>query len=208
MGANSALVSEHVTVLESLATVEARDAYTAGHSRRVRRLALAIGSELGLEGEDLRALGDAALFHDIGKLAIPDEILLKPTSLTADEWELMRSHCDEGARMVERVGFVEEAAPAIRHHHERFDGTGYPAGLEGESIPLAARVIHLADALDSMLTTRIYRPGRPAREALTEVWRGTGSQFCPACVSALVRVIAQGALEHMGVPKRALVTAV
>jgi HD-GYP domain-containing protein (c-di-GMP phosphodiesterase class II) len=110
--------------------------------------------------------------------------------------------------MVERVGFVEEAAPAIRHHHERFDGTGYPAGLEGESIPLAARVIHLADALDSMLTTRIYRPGRPAREALAEVWRGTGSQFCPACVSALVRVIAQGELEHMGVPKRALVTAI
>jgi len=201
-------VSEHVIALERLATVDARDSYTAGHSRRVRLLALAIGGELALDCDDLRALGDAALFHDIGKLAIPDEILLKPTSLTDAEWELMRSHSDEGARMVERVGFVEQAAPAIRHHHERFDGSGYPDGLAGERIPLAARVIHLADALDSMLTTRIYRPGRPARDALTEVRRETGTQFCPACVSALVRLVARGELEDLGVPKRALVAAV
>lgn len=201
-------MANHVIALENLATVDARDAYTAGHSRRVRQLALSIGGELGLGNGELRALGDAALFHDIGKLAIPDEILLKPTSLTDDEWALMRSHSDEGARMVERVGFVEEAAPAIRHHHERFDGTGYPAGLVGEQIPLPARVIHLADALDSMLTTRVYRPGRPAREALAEVQRGTGSQFCPACVSALVRIVARGELEELGVPKRALVAAV
>lgn len=194
--------------LESLATVDARDSYTAGHSRRVRLFALSIGGELGLGSGELRTLGDAALFHDIGKLAIPDEILLKPTSLTDDEWELMRSHSDEGARMVERVGFVEQAAPAIRHHHERFDGSGYPDGLAGERIPLAARVIHLADALDSMLTARIYRPGRPAREALAEVRRATGSQFCPACVSALVRIVARGELEELGVPQRALVAAV
>lgn len=198
-------MSDHVIELQR---VDARDSYTAGHSRRVRLLALAIGGELALDGDDLRALGDAALFHDIGKLAIPDEILLKPTSLTDDEWELMRSHSDEGARMVERVGFVEQAAPAIRHHHERFDGSGYPDGLAGEGIPLAARVIHLADALDSMLTARVYRPGRPARDALAEVRRETGRQFCPACVSALVRLVARGELEALGVPKRALVAAV
>lgn len=121
-------MSDHVIALESLATVDARDSYTAGHSRRVRLLALSIGGELGLGNGELRTLGDAALFHDIGKLAIPDEILLKPTSLTDDEWELMRSHSDEGARMVERVGFVELAAPAIRHHHERFDGSAIPTG--------------------------------------------------------------------------------
>jgi putative nucleotidyltransferase with HDIG domain len=201
-------VSDNVIALESLATVDARDSYTAGHSRRVRLLALAIGGELSLDGDELRALGDAALFHDIGKLAIPDEILLKPTSLTDEEWQLMRSHSDEGARMVEGVGFVDQAAPAIRHHHERFDGSGYPDGLAGDGIPLAARVIHLADALDSMLTTRVYRPGRPARDALGEVRRETGTQFCPVCVSALVRLVARGELEELGVPKRALVAAV
>ncbi len=200
-------MSERVSVLQSLATVEERDSYTAGHSRRVRLLALAIGAQAGMEGLELRALGEAALFHDIGKLAIPDEILLKPSRLTEDEWALMRSHSDEGARMVERVGLVEDAVPAIRHHHERFDGTGYPDGLAGEEIPLAARVIHLADALDSILTTRIYRPGRPAREALAEVRQGAGFQFCPACVAALVDIVARGELEDLGIPKRALVTA-
>jgi putative nucleotidyltransferase with HDIG domain len=195
-------------MLEGLASVDARDAYTAGHSRRVRSLALAIGEELGLQEEELGALGEAALFHDVGKLAIPEQILLKPSSLTDTEWELMRRHSDEGARMVARLAVAESAAPAIRHHHERFDGSGYPDGLAGEAIPLAARVIHLADALDSILTTRIYRPGRPAREALAEVRRGTGSQFCPRCVGALVRLAGRGALDGLGIPRRALVIAV
>ena len=149
--------------MESLsATVDARDAYTAGHSRRVQQLALAIGRELGLSQAELDLLGHAALFHDIGKLAIPDAILLKPASLTDEEWALMQRHADEGARIIDRLGFLNDAVPAIRHHHERFDGTGYPDGLKGEEIPLGARIIHVADALDSMLTTRIYRAARPA----------------------------------------------
>jgi putative nucleotidyltransferase with HDIG domain len=201
-------VRERVTVLESLATVEARDSYSRGHSRRVRRLALAVGDELRLDAGELHALGEAALFHDVGKLAIPEEILLKPTTLTDSEWKLMRGHSDEGARMVERIGLAEEATPAIRHHHERFDGTGYPAGLAGEEIPLAARIIHLADALDSMLTTRVYRPGRPARAALAEVRRASGSQFCPRCVNALLGLVARGTLEELGLPRRALVSSV
>ena len=195
-------------MLECLAVVDSRDAYTAAHSRRVRRLALAIGEELSLAGDELRALGEAALLHDIGKLAIPDSILLKPGSLTEEEWELMRTHSTEGARMVESVGFVEGAVPAIRHHHERFDGTGYPDGLAGEDIPLAARIVHLADALDSMLSNRVYRPGRPAREVLAEVRAATGTQFCPRCVEALVRVVARGDLEDAGISPRALVAAV
>jgi putative nucleotidyltransferase with HDIG domain len=195
-------------MLESLATVDTRDAYTAAHSRRVRRLALVLGEELELIGNDLRVLGEASLLHDIGKLAIPQEILLKPGSLTEAEWELMRSHSAEGARMVESVGLTADAVPAIRHHHERFDGGGYPDGLAGEEIPLAARIIHLADALDSMLSTRVYRPGRPAREALAEIRRGTGTQFCPSCVAALLSAVARGSLEEQGLPKRALVAAV
>jgi putative nucleotidyltransferase with HDIG domain len=188
--ANRLLKERSTAAMESLsATVDARDAYTAGHSRRVQQLALAIGRELGLSQAELDLLGHAALFHDIGKLAIPDAILLKPASLTADEWALMQRHADEGARIIDRLGFLNDAVPAIRHHHERFDGTGYPEGLAGEDIPLGARIIHVADALDSMLTTRIYRAARPADEALEELRRGSGSQFCPRCVSALERLL-------------------
>jgi putative nucleotidyltransferase with HDIG domain len=189
------------------AQVDARDAYTAGHSRRVRRIALAIGAELGLGPDELDPLAQAALFHDIGKLAIPDDILLKPAKLTEHEWELMREHSNEGARMIQRVGFFESAVPAIRHHHERYDGTGYPDGLSGTAIPLGARIIHVADALDSMLTTRIYRSGRPARVALLELQRGVGTQFCPDCVAALVRAIDRGELVDMGLAARSLVAA-
>jgi diguanylate cyclase (GGDEF)-like protein/putative nucleotidyltransferase with HDIG domain len=188
--ANRLLKERSTAAMESLsATVDARDAYTAGHSRRVQQLALAIGRELGLSQAELDLLGHAALFHDIGKLAIPDAVLLKPASLTADEWALMQRHADEGARIIDRLGFLNDAVPAIRHHHERFDGTGYPEGLGGEDIPLGARIIHVADTLDSMLTTRIYRAARPADEALGELRQASGSQFCPRCVSALERLL-------------------
>jgi putative nucleotidyltransferase with HDIG domain len=194
--------------METLAKVEARDAYTAGHSRRVSTLAVAIGRELGLSEAEIASLGHAALLHDVGKAAIPDEILLKPSRLTEDEWTLMRRHSDEGARMVLEAGIVETAVPAIRHHHERFDGSGYPDGLSGESIPLGARIIHVADALDSMLSTRVYRPGRPARDALRELRREAGRQFCPRCVAALVRLVARGDLVESGLSPRALVSLV
>ena len=176
--------------MESLsATVDARDAYTAGHSRRVQQLALAIGRELGLSQAELEVLGHAALFHDIGKLAIPDAILLKPATLTSEEWALMKRHADEGARIIDRLGFLNDAVPAIRHHHERFDGTGYPDRLKGDEIPLGARIIHVADALDSMLTTRIYRAARPPDEAIMELRRASGTQFCPRCVAALEQTL-------------------
>jgi diguanylate cyclase (GGDEF)-like protein/putative nucleotidyltransferase with HDIG domain len=188
--ANKLLRERSTAAMESLsATVDARDSYTSGHSRRVQALALAIGRELGLSEAELDLLGHAALFHDIGKLAIPDVILLKPSSLTRDEWLLMERHAEEGARIIDRLGFLDDAVPAIRHHHERFDGAGYPSGLRGEEIPLGARIIHVADALDSMLTTRIYRQARHAADALDEVRRLAGAQFCPRCVGALERIL-------------------
>jgi putative nucleotidyltransferase with HDIG domain len=194
--ANRLLRERSTAAMESLsATVDARDAYTAGHSRRVQELALAIGRELGLSKAELDLLGHAALFHDIGKLAVPDAILLKPATLTHDEWDLMQRHAEEGARIIDRLGFLQDAVPSIRHHHERFDGTGYPDGLKGEDIPLGARIIHVADALDSMLTTRIYRAARPAREAMAELNRSAGSQFCPRCVAALERILPPELLE-------------
>jgi putative nucleotidyltransferase with HDIG domain len=195
--ANRLLRERSTAAMQSLsATVDARDAYTAGHSRRVQQLALAIGRELGLSQIELDLLGHAALFHDIGKLAVPDAILLKPASLTSDEWGLMQGHADEGARIIDRLGFLNDAVPAIRHHHERYDGKGYPDGLAGEEIPLGARIIHVADALDSMLTTRIYRAARPASEALAELRRAAGTQFCPRCVAALERILPIDGLEQ------------
>jgi putative nucleotidyltransferase with HDIG domain len=176
--------------MESLsATVDARDAYTAGHSRRVQRIALAIGRELDLSQPELDLLGHAALFHDIGKLGIPDAILMKPARLDTEEWRLMRRHADDGARIVDRLGFLADAVPAIRHHHEHYDGTGYPDGLGGEDIPLGARIIHVADALDSMLTSRIYRPALSEADALAELRAGSGTQFCPRCVHALEQTL-------------------
>ena len=189
--ANRLLKECSTAAMESLsATVDARDSYTAGHSRRVQQLALAIGRELKLSQPELDLLGHSALFHDIGKLSVPDAILLKPATLTGAEWALMQRHAAEGAGIIDRLGFLGDAVPAIKHHHERFDGTGYPDRLKGEEIPLGARIIHVADALDSMLTTRIYRTARPAEDALDELRRAAGSQFCPRCVSALERVLA------------------
>jgi diguanylate cyclase (GGDEF)-like protein/putative nucleotidyltransferase with HDIG domain len=189
--ANRLLKERSTAAMESLsATVDARDAYTAGHSRRVQQLALAVGRELELSQAELELLGHAALFHDIGKLGIPDAILLKPGALTDEEWVVMASHAEEGASIINRLGFLSDAVPAIRHHHERFDGGGYPVGLAGEDIPLGARIIHVADAFDSMLTTRVYRPARPAQDALDELHRNAGSQFCPRCVGALEAIVA------------------
>ena len=165
--------------------VDARDGYTAHHSRRVRDLALGIGRMLRLYGGHLRFLADAALFHDIGKLTVPESILLKPTSLSESEWVIMRGHSEEGARFLAQIGAEEEVVSAVLYHHEHFDGAGYPTGLAGEEIPLFSRIIHVADAFDSMTSDRVYRQARPVLEALHTLRLGVGEQFCPRCVRAL-----------------------
>jgi diguanylate cyclase (GGDEF)-like protein/putative nucleotidyltransferase with HDIG domain len=196
--ANRLLKERSTAAMESLsATVDARDAYTAGHSRRVQQIALSIARQLGLSQTELEIVGQAALFHDIGKLAVPDAILLKPGHLTDKEWVLMQRHAEEGASIINRLGFLTDAVPAIRHHHERFDGRGYPDNLSAEDIPLGARIIHVADAFDSMLSTRVYRPARNTRDALREVREHAGSQFCPRCVVALEQVVARDGVDPM-----------
>jgi diguanylate cyclase (GGDEF)-like protein/putative nucleotidyltransferase with HDIG domain len=190
--ANVLLRARSTAAVENMAaTLEARDPHTVGHARRVRAFALAIAAELRLRDESVEALGHAALLHDVGKLSIPDSILLKPGPLSEPEWDTMRAHASDGARIVERLGFLGEAIPAIEHHHERFDGAGYPARLAGEQIPLTARIVHVADALDTMLANRAYRPARSLPEALGELRAGAGTQFCPTVVGALERVLSR-----------------
>jgi putative nucleotidyltransferase with HDIG domain len=191
------VVQRSTAALEALsATVDARDAYTAGHSRRVRDVAVLIGAELGLTDHELEGLAQAALLHDIGKIGIPDAVLLKEGPLGPAEWLVMKSHPEEGARIIERLGYLAAIVPAIRHHHERIDGRGYPAGLRGDAVPLAARIIHVADALDAMVTKRVYREAMSFEDALDEIRNGSGNDFCPRCVDAVEQTVAAGTLEQ------------
>ena len=168
------------------ATVEARDAYTAGHSVRVRRIAVAIGVELGLDSARMTTLGHGALFHDVGKLAVPDAILTKPAKLDAGEFALIKLHSEKGAEIVGRLGRLRDAVPLIRHHHERWDGRGYPDGLAGDAIPLEAAIVGLADAWDAMTTARPYARALTLEEAHAEIRAGRGSQFSPVVVDAFI----------------------
>jgi putative nucleotidyltransferase with HDIG domain len=187
---NRLLAQSALEAVESLnATVDAKDPYTAGHSQRVQRIALALGAELGLSEERLEALRLAGLFHDIGKIGVPDAILMKPAKLTPEEYEVIKRHPEDGAAIVGRLQRLRPAVPAIRHHHERWDGRGYPDGLAGEAIPLEAAIVGLADALDAMTTDRPYSPARPLREAATEIVGHRGSQFAPHVVDAFLRVL-------------------
>jgi putative nucleotidyltransferase with HDIG domain len=171
--------------------VEARDPYTAGHSQRVRRIALAVGGELDLRAEQLAALEVAALFHDIGKIGMPDSILTKTDRLTRKEQELMREHVTRGADIVSRFPPFRGAVAAIRHHHERWDGRGYPAGLAGEAIPIEAAIIGLADAWETMTSNRPYAAALSLSEALAEIRAGREKQFSPMVVDALWKVAKQ-----------------
>ena len=203
--ANRLLRERSAAAMETLsAAVDARDSHTAGHSRRVQTLAMLLGRELGLSDAELEVLSNAALFHDVGKLAVPEAILLKPEKLGDLDWVVVRRHPEEGARLIEHLGFLEDALPAVRHHHERYDGTGYPDKLAGEDIPLGARIIHLADALDAMLTSRPYRPALEPLGALEQIRNGAGAQFCPRCVDALDAVMLAEFAKGADVPRELL----
>ena len=196
--ANVALRDRATDAMESLAAaVDARDRYTAGHSRRVQEIAIAIGRELRLEDPELESLSFAALFHDVGKLGVPDAILLKSGPLDEDEWWIVRRHAEEGERIIAHLGFLSDATPAIRHHHEHWDGSGYPDGLRGTEIPIGARILHVADAFDSMISERVYRPAKSVPEALSELRDAGGSQFCPSSVAALEVIVGRGSLAHV-----------
>jgi putative nucleotidyltransferase with HDIG domain len=166
------------------AAVEARDPYTVGHSHRVRRVALAVGTALGLAQDRLDMLATAALFHDIGKIGMPDSILTKHDLLTRDEQALMREHVTRGAEIVAKFPPFRGTVPAIRHHHERWDGLGYPDRLAGDDIPLEAAIIGLAESWDAMTTDRPYAHALSLSEAMAGIRAGSGKQLSPVVVDA------------------------
>ena len=168
-------------------TVEAKDDYTASHGQDVAELAEQVALQIGLSESDARDVRLAAMLHDIGKIAVPSEILLKPGPLTDDEWVVMRSHAAVGGDLVARISAFAHLATAVRASHERWDGAGYPDGLAGQSIPLAARIISACDTYDAIVTDRPYRPARSPEEAFVELQRVAGSQLDPDVVRAVVQ---------------------
>ena len=174
--------------------VEADDSYTGEHCKGVVRLALEVSRELGLDADERRNVEFAALLHDVGKIAVPKEIINKPSKLDDREWAIIKTHTLEGQKMLERVGgFMREVGEIVRSSHERWDGGGYPDGLRGEEIPLEARIVSCCDAFNAMTTTRPYRRAMPVSAALAELIDHTGTQFDGGVVEALVRVVGQPA---------------
>lgn len=186
------------TLRSLVAALDARDSETAGHSERVADLTMAIAEEMGIQpnSDEWRWMSWGALLHDVGKIAIPDDILRKPGVLTDQEWEAMRTHPRTGFDILKSVEFLAPAAEIVLSHHERYDGTGYPRGLAGDEIPIGARIFMIADAFDAMTSNRAYRSAMPAEEALAEILRNSGSQFDPAAVRAFLSVYQKRFVGH------------
>jgi len=183
--------AHEATVRTLVRAVEIKDGYTRGHSERVARASVLIARQLGMREDRVVCLRYAGILHDIGKLCVPTRVLTKPGRLDADELREMQQHPLRGAEMVRDLDFLGEAHAGILHHHERIDGRGYPAGLAGAEIPEFARVIAVADAFDSMTSTRSYRPARGAEAAMAELRRCAGTQFDPRMVEALGAALAR-----------------
>jgi HD-GYP domain-containing protein (c-di-GMP phosphodiesterase class II) len=175
-----------------LAAIEARDSYTGEHSRSVVDLSVRVARELSLALRDVEQVEQVALLHDVGKVAVPDAVLQKSGPLTEPEFELLQRHPVMGARIVSSVAELAHLAPAIRSGHERWDGRGYPDGLAGDEIPVVSRVTFVCDAYDAMVSNRPYRRALRPKDAIDEVRRNAGSQFCPDAATALLSVLARG----------------
>jgi HD-GYP domain-containing protein (c-di-GMP phosphodiesterase class II) len=185
------------TVRVLACAIEARDPYTGGHVDRVATYSTAIGRELGWKEEVLRALEIGGLLHDIGKIGVADAILRKSGPLDEDEWRLMRQHPTIGASLVGNLAALQPAVPAVLHHHERIDGTGYPAGLVGEAIPEVARIVAVADAFDAMVTDRPYRRGLDLEMAIEELSRCSGTQLDPEFTGAFLELLRSGRMRPL-----------
>ena len=171
------------------AAVDLRDSSTMHHSEHVALIARQIAVEMGLPNDEIDVIGFAGLVHDIGKVGIPDSVLQKPGPLCPAERAVMTNHSLLGATILERAGMLSDLAPLVRHHHEWHNGSGYPARLGGTEIPIGAAILAVADAFDTMISDRPYRPGMTVKEAREELLKCAGSQFRPDVVTALERAI-------------------
>jgi putative nucleotidyltransferase with HDIG domain len=192
------LDAAYVQFLETMAqALDARDPYTAGHSLRVAAYAHAIAHEIGLPKNESEIIRTAAQLHDIGKIGIPDLILQKPGRLTPEEYGLIKVHPQIGRKILEKVSGFGDLLPAVELHHENFDGTGYPYKLSGSRIPVAARIVRVADAFDSMTSSRAYRAAMPVPTAIEELLKYSGSHYDPQVVQAFLKLVARGQPETL-----------
>jgi putative nucleotidyltransferase with HDIG domain len=175
--------------------LDLRDEETEGHSKRVTAYTIALARAMGLDPDELRVIARGAFLHDIGKIATPDNILLKPGRLNAEEMSIMREHCERGYEMVRKIPFLREAAEIVYAHQERFDGSGYPRGLRAKEIPLGARIFAIADTLDAMTSDRPYRKGTTFAIASEEIARCSGGQFDPQIVELFLAMPTQSWAE-------------
>jgi HD-GYP domain-containing protein (c-di-GMP phosphodiesterase class II) len=166
--------------------LEAKDFYTRGHSQRVTLYSLAIGEELGTKGQELQDLHRASVLHDLGKIGVREAVLNKPGKLTEEEFAEIVRHPETAVRILEPIPFFRPLLPAILHHHERFDGKGYPSRLAGSNIPFVSRIMAIADTFDAMTSTRAYRKALPVADAIAEIRRCSGTQFDPDIVPAFL----------------------
>jgi response regulator RpfG family c-di-GMP phosphodiesterase len=186
---NLRLQENSLNVLRTMVNVlEQRDSYTAGHSRRVTEITLAIAARLEVPEDQLKTLRLAGLIHDVGKIGIEDTILRKPSRLTDEEFAVIRTHPERGVQIIEPLDFLKDALPIVRHHHEFFDGGGYPGGLVGATIPRGARIVAIADTYDAITSSRAYRNARSQEVALAELQRCSGTQFDPELVALFLDI--------------------
>ncbi len=177
------------TLLALASSLDVREHNTGVHSQRVADYTLRLARQMGIrDGKALDVFWRGALLHDVGKIGIPDEVLLKPTALTDEEWRVMRTHPMVGAGILQKIDFLREPAEIVLSHHERYDGTGYPRGLKGEGIPLGARMFAVIDVYDALTTSRSYHTACSHAEAMKEIWEGSGTRFDPAVVAAFARI--------------------
>lgn len=187
----------YLATIEVLATaIDAKDPYTRGHSRRVTQYSIAIAEEVNLDKREIEDVRYAGLLHDVGKIGISDNIIKKPGRLTDEEYAIIKEHPKIGARILKPVDFLADKIPGVLHHHEYFDGRGYPDHLTGESIPLMGRIICVADAFDAMTTNRPYRKGLTVNTAVAELKKFSGKQFDPACVEAFLRAFEKKLFQY------------
>lgn len=190
------LLTTYDQTLRALASaLDTRDSETQEHAERVVHYSVAIAGEMGLDGTLFRDIEWGAILHDVGKIGVPDVILWKPEKLTPEEWVTMKTHPEIGHRMLQGIPFLQGALPVVLHHHEKWDGSGYPVGLRGEGIPLGARIFAIADAFDAITSVRPYKPALPGEDAKAEIVRSAGQHFDPQTADAFVSAYDKGHFE-------------